>query len=164
MKKAVLIFVLFGTILTINNAHGQQSTFLKKLEGSWSAKGTSFGMPSDVDMTWATTLGGKYTQIQYRISMHGKDGKDQMFEGTAYYKATGTNEYKATWFDSGGEMHAITATHDDTTLTSTWGTPETKMGKTVYKLVRDTMVEVTDFIQKKDGSWQQFSKNTLDKR
>jgi hypothetical protein len=164
MNKASLIFALFITVGVINNVHGQQSTFLKKLEGTWYAKGTSFGLPSDVDMVWVTVLGGKYTQLQYKITMHGKDGKDQLFEGTAYYKPTSVNEYKANWFDSGGDMHPISATHDDTTLTSTWGTTETKMGKTTYKLLDEKTIEVTDFIQKKDGSWQQFGKNTLTRK
>lgn len=162
MKKIYFIVAIFCSNSAIGWA--QTGNFIEKLKGSWQAKGTSFGMPADIDMTWASALGGRYAQIQYKIVMHGKEGKDQLFEGTAYYKPAGENKYLATWFDSGGDMHPITATNDDTTLTSLWGTPETKMGKTVYKLLDEKSVEVTDFIQKKDGTWQQFGKNTLTKK
>jgi Protein of unknown function (DUF1579) len=157
MKKIVVIIVFTCLLTSVGLAQG----FLEKLKGTWVAKGSAFGMPADVEMTWMAALGGRYTQIQYKIVMHGKEGKDQLFEGTAYYKPAGENKYVATWFDSGGEMHPITATSDENALTSFWGTPETKLGKTIYKLLDNNTVEITDFIQKKDGSWQQFGKNTL---
>jgi hypothetical protein len=159
MTKLLTTTALLFMCLAVSNA--QSVNFLEKLKGNWQAKGNSFGMPADIDMTWASALGGRYTQIQYKIVMHGKEGKDQLFEGTAYYKPAGENKYVATWFDSGGDMHPIVSTSDETTLTSLWGTPETKLGKTVYKLLDSKTVEVVDFIQKKDGSWQQFGKNTL---
>lgn len=162
MKRIVVIVAISCLCTSIGIA--QTADFLEKLKGTWQAKGTSFGMPADIEMTWASALGGRYTQIQYRILMRDKDGKEQQFEGTAYYKLSGDNQFKATWFDSGGDMHPITATNDETTLTSLWGTPETKMGKTIYKFIDAKSVEVTDFIQKKDGNWQQFSKNTLVKK
>lgn len=162
MKKFVAIIAF--TFLCITVSLAQTENFLDKLKGTWTTKGTAFGMPADVEMIWATALGGRYTQIQYKIVMHTKDGKDQQFEGTAYYKPSGENKYVGTWFDSGGDMHPITATSDETTLTSLWGTQDTKMGKTTYRWVDDTSIEITDFIQKKDGGWQQFGKNTLVKK
>ncbi|MFN8336481.1 MAG: hypothetical protein U0U09_15240 [Cyclobacteriaceae bacterium] len=159
MKKIVAIIAITCLCMAVSQA--QTENFLDKLKGTWQAKGTAFGMPADVTMIWTTVLGGRYTQIQYTIVMHVKDGKDQQFEGTAYYKSIGENKFVATWFDSGGDMHPITATHDEATLTSWWGTPDTKMGKTTYTLKGDNSVEVTDFIQKKDGAWQQFGNNTL---
>jgi hypothetical protein len=162
MKKIVVIVAI--TCLCADVGLAQTESFLEKLKGTWQAKGTAFGMPADVEMIWSTALGGRYAQIQYKILMYAKDGKEQQFEGTAYYKPSGDSQFKATWFDSGGDMHPITASNDETTLTSLWGTPETKMGKTIYRLLDDKSVEITDFIQKKDGSWQQFGKNTLIKK
>lgn len=156
--KRIVVILIFACLLT---SVGLAQDFLEKLKGTWVAQGSAFGMPADVEMIWSTTLGGRYAQIQYKIVMHGKEGKDQLFEGTAYYKPAGENKYVATWFDSGGEMHLISATSDANALTSLWGTPETKLGKTIYKLIDNNTVEITDFIQKKDGSWQQFGKNTL---
>lgn len=158
-KKQLIITVLFFCCFFVSNA--QTVNFLEKLKGNWQAKGNSLGLQADINMIWVSALGGRYTQIQYKIVMHGKEGKDQLFEGTAYYKPAGENKYIATWFDSGGDMHPITATSDENALTSLWGTPETKLGKTIYKLLDNNTVEITDFIQKKDGSWQQFGKNTL---
>jgi hypothetical protein len=164
--KSVSLNFLFFLVLSVASTSGlaqEPGNFIDKFVGYWQAKGTSFGMPADIDMIWTSTLGGRYTQIQHKILMHGKEGKDQLFEGTAYYKPSGDGKYVATWFDSGGDMHPIAATNDETTLTSLWGTPETKLGKTIYKLLDAKTIEVTDFIQKKDGSWQQFGKNVLSK-
>lgn len=159
MKIVLAIISIVFSSVTFCKA--QAYNFLDNLKGTWKAKGKAFGMDADVTMIWTTVLGGRYVQIQYTIAMHGKDGKDQQFDGTAYYKSAGENKFVATWFDSGGDMHPITATYDEATLTSLWGTPETKMGKTTYRLVDEKSIEVTDFIQKKDGAWQQFGKNTL---
>jgi hypothetical protein len=162
MKKIIPFILLLTT--WIAEAQVPSSNFLEKLKGTYQAAGTSFNMPADIEMTWASTLGGRYSQLQYKILMHRKDGKDQLFEGTAFYKPSGENTFKATWFDSNGSMHPITATNDENTLTSLWGTPETEMGKTTYKVVDDKTVEVTDFVLKKDGSWQLFNKSLLVKR
>ena len=160
----IIKLLSIAIMIASSTANAQNTNFLEKLKGAWQANGTAFGMPADVNMEWMAVLGGRFTQIQYKILMHGKDGKSQQFEGTAYYKPSGDNQYWATWFDTNGEMHPITASSNESTLTSLWGTPETKMGKTLYKLLDDKTVEVTDYIQKKDGSWQQFGKNTLIKK
>jgi hypothetical protein len=95
------------------------------------------------------------------MDMKAPDGSTQTFEGTAYYKVATDTELVATWFDSGGEMHPIKATVDGTSLTSIWGTPETKLGKTIYRFVDDNTIEITDFIQNKKGEWKQFNKNEV---
>lgn len=60
-------------------------------------------------------------------------------------------------------MHPITATDDGTTLTSVWGIPGKKLGKTTYSFKDEKTVEVTDYIQRKDQSWNEFSRNTFKK-
>ena len=98
------------------------------------------------------------------MDMKAKDGSTQVFEGVGLYKAVNEKVYVATWFDSGGEMHPIKATSDETSLTSIWGTPDTKLGKTIYRFVDDNTVEITDFIQNKSGEWKQFNKNTVNRK
>jgi hypothetical protein len=158
MKYTLILLTL---CFAMSRSIAQHRNFLERMVGTWHATGTAFNMPAEVDMTWTPALNGRYTQIQYKIIMHTSKGTDQSFEGTAFYKQDGENKFKATWFDSGGDMHPITASNDEQTLTSLWGTPETKMGKTLYKLITDQTVEVIDFVQRKDGTWQQFGKNTL---
>jgi hypothetical protein len=161
MKKhgfpVILVF-----LTSIVNA--QDIDILKKLEGSWYCKGKAFRMNADINMVWESVLQGKFTRISYRMDMQAADGKIQVFEGTALYQPTPDKNYRATWFDSGGEMHPITATADGVALTSIWGTPDTKLGKTIYSFKDNDNVEVIDYIQSKDGSWREFNRNTLSRK
>lgn len=138
-----------------------QGNIPEKLGGNWSAKGAAFGMPADITMSWEPALGSKFYRLQYKMVMTPQTGNPSVFEGAAYYKNTKDNSFTATWFDSQGNMHPITAASDATTLTSLWGTPETQQGKTTYRLINDKEVEVTDYILRKDGTWHQFNQNTL---
>jgi hypothetical protein len=159
MKKLQLTAIF---IIVVCNLYAQDSAdILKKLEGSWYARGKAFRMTADINMTWEPVLQSKFTRISYRMDMQAADGKVQVFEGTALYQLTPDKTYRATWFDSGGEMHPITATTDGVALTSIWGTPETKLGKTIYSFKDNDNVEVIDFIQGKDGTWREFNRNTL---
>jgi hypothetical protein len=45
----------------------------------------------------------------------------------------------------------------DSTLTVEWGTPETELGRTVYRLVGVDRVEVEDFVRKGDA-WRSFGR------
>jgi hypothetical protein len=112
-------------------------------------------------MVWEPALLGKFTRIDYKMEMQRADGKIQVFEGTAMYQQSPDKTYRATWFDSGGEMHPISATSDGVSLTSIWGTPGTKLGRTIYSFKEKDSVEVTDFIQTKDGAWKEFNRNVL---
>lgn len=126
--------------------------FLEKFNGNWIAKGSAFGMPAIITMSWSPVLEGRFCQLKYKMLMTGKDGNQLVFEGVAYYKRLGENTYTANWFDSQGNMHPITATSDATTLTSLWGTSETQQGKTTYRFAGNNEVEVTDYVLKKDGT------------
>lgn len=159
MKTLRLIAIL---LVLSRSLFAQDNTdVLKKLDGAWYTRGKAFGMTADINMVWEPVLQGKFSRISYRMDMQAADGKVQVFEGTALYQPTGDKTYRATWFDSGGEMHPITATTDGVELTSTWGTPETKLGKTIYSLKDNDHVEVIDFIQRKDGTWREFNRNVL---
>ncbi|MCW5911541.1 MAG: DUF1579 family protein [Cyclobacteriaceae bacterium] len=156
--KLLLLLILFSCY-----AHAQENSndILNKLNGNWSAKGAAFGMPATITMSWLPALEGKFHQLNYKMLMTGKDGNLMVFEGAAFYKRLSENSFTATWFDSQGNMHPITASSDATTLTSLWGTPETQQGKTTYRFVSNNEVEVTDYVMKKDGTWSKFNQNTL---
>jgi hypothetical protein len=160
MMKHLLIVLLVISV-ACDLAAQDTSDILKKLEGAWYAKGKAFGMTADINMAWEPALQNKFMRINYRMDMQTSDGKTQVFEGTALYQPAGEKTYRATWFDSGGEMHPISATTDGMSLTSIWGTPATKLGKTIYALKENDSVEVIDYIQKKDGTWREFNRNVL---
>ena len=136
--------------------------FEKRILGIWSGQGRAFGMPANISMAWEPDLQNNFLLLNYRMDMRDTSGRVQTFEGKAYYQPAGTpGKYKATWFDSGGEMHPVEATYDGQTLTANWGTTATKMGRTQYRFVDENMVEIADYIQAKDGSWKEFNRNTV---
>lgn len=149
-------------LITFCNATAQVSdhTFLQKLKGEWSANGKAFGMPARITMSWQPSLQDKFMQLTYRMEMKSSNGTVQTFEGTAFYQPVNEHEVKATWFDSGGEMHPIKGTIDGTTLTSIWGT-DAKLGKTTYQFLDDDRIEIVDSIRKSDGTWKEFNRNTV---
>jgi hypothetical protein len=158
MKHLLFTLMVFTTHL----AQSQTSTaFLQKLEGTWSSSGKAFNMPAEISMSWKKSLGDRFHHLSYRMDMKAPDGSVQTFEGIAYYKATTGTELAATWFDSGGEMHPIKATVEGESLTAFWGTPETQLGKTIYRFIDSHTVEITDFVQNKIGEWKQFNKNEV---
>lgn len=157
MKKLTLLLLIVACV----SASAQSPNLLLKLQGHWAGKGSSFGMPADITMSWTPALEGKFTMLNYRLVMQGSDGKHQTFEGVAYYKVMGDKSYSATWVDSQGEMHPITASSDDTMLSSVWGTPATKLGRSTYRFISDDQVEITDYVMKKDGTWSKFNQNVV---
>lgn len=163
MKNSIsLLIVLLAAVASV---HAQTTDkFFARAEGNWKTKGTNFGMPSDVSMSWTPAVRGKFYQLQYTIVMHPAGKNDMVFEGVAYYKSTAENTYQATWFDSNGSQHPITAAFDGTSLTSRWGTKETELGKTTYRFLDNTRMEVIDSVQTKAGPWREFGRNILAKQ
>jgi len=135
--------------------------YLCAFDGSWAAEGTSFGKPAHVTMRWAPAFDGKFARIDYRILTKTADGKDDVFEGTGFYRAQGNGAYDGTWFDSQGAMHPLEASFTGTALTTHWGVKGKTYGRTVYTLSSADHVEVVDAIQDKEGEWKEFSRNTL---
>lgn len=89
------------------------------------------------------------------------NGKEQSFEGMGMYKPLKEGGYEGNWFDSGGEMHVIKSNHGGKILTSYWGKPGEKYGKTEYEFIDEKTLEVRDAVQNKDGTWKPFAKSTL---
>lgn len=156
------IHIIGPLLLVCHLSFAQTSSeYLAKLEGNWTGVGKAFNMPATISMSWERTLNNQFYQLRYRMDMKAPDGTIQTFEGTAFYKIISEKELVATWFDSGGETHPIKASIDATSLTAIWGTPETKLGTTIYQLTSEETIEITDFIQNKKGEWKQFNKNTV---
>ena len=43
------------------------------------------------------------------------------------------------------------------TLTALWGTAETEQGKSVYRLIAESKIEVVDSVQQRDGTWKSLA-------
>ncbi len=132
--------------------------FLKSFLGTWKGAGKVMGLESKIDLVWETVLDGKFVKISSRIEMKKKDGGTQIFEGVAYYKAIDEQKYQGNWFDSGGDALPIDARIEGNALNALWGTEETKLGRTIYRLVDEKNMEVVDSIRLKDGTWREFGR------
>ncbi len=123
----------------------------------------AFGRPSKPEMKWERVLSGKFLKLTYRTELRSAKGEPQLFEGHAYCKSLGNGKYHGTWYDSQGSVHPIEATFEGSALTSNWGTAQTELGKTVYRLLAAERMELVDYVQKKDGTWQEFARAKLTK-
>lgn len=136
---------------------------LKVFIGTWQGEGKVMGLESKITMTWEEIWGGKFTKLLFRNEMKTKNGETQIFEGNAYYKNIDLNKYQGNWFDSGGEYHPIDADLIDNSLNSLWGTNETKLGRTIYRLIEKDKMEIVDSIKTKDGTWREFGRSVLNR-
>lgn len=144
-------------------AESEKDAVSTNLIGSWKGEGKAFGMRSRVEMKWESVLDKKFVRLQYKTEMRSANGETQIFEGYAFYKFLGDGKYRAVWFDSSGDLHPVSAVFDKSTLTSDWGTPETELGRTLYRLTAPSTIEVIDYIRQKDGTWKEFSRAILKK-
>ena len=133
---------------------------LVELEGRWEGTGVILGQPSRVQMEWARTLDARFVRLTF-VSHIGPEPNARRFEGHAYYQPSGKGRHRATWFDSSGLVRPIDATEQGSALVAVWGTPETEVGETTYRLVSPIRLDVVDRVQAKDGSWREFGRSTL---
>ena len=136
------------------------TALLVGLTGAWTGTGTILGQASNVEMQWTPVLGGRFVRLTF-ASHIGPLPKTQHFEGHAYYEVRPDGRVRATWFDSSGQTRPIEATANPTTLVSAWGTPETEVGETTYRLVSQHEMAVVDRVRQKDGTWREFGRSTL---
>lgn len=146
-------FVLAATSLQAS-AETYEPLIFERFEGTWTADGEAFRQPARSTMRWSKAVAGKWWRLEYNIDFKAEGAPD--FEGVAFYKSTGPGRHVATWVDSTGDLHPIEATDDGTALTSLWGVPGQKYGKSEYRFTTQG-VEVTDWIQR-EGAWREFNR------
>ena len=127
---------------------------LARLAGQWSGEGTVLKMPARVQLTWEWALDGRFLRLTFVNEM----GTSRRFEGHAYYRPAGEGRYRGTWFDNSGMIRPIEASRVDDSLVATWGTAETEIGETTYRLMPDGSMEIIDRVQSKDGTWRDFGR------
>jgi hypothetical protein len=126
---------------------------LLKLQGHWTGEGKVLNSSARVAMTWEWTLDQKFAKLIF-LSHIG----ERRFEGHAYYRAVGVGRYTGTWFDNTGAIRPIEATAQGDSLVAKWGTAETEIGETSYRLLGDGQMEIVDRVQSKDGTWREFGR------
>ena len=131
-----------------------------QLQGRWEGTGMILGQASRVQMEWARVLDGRFMRLTF-VSHIGPAPKTQRFEGHAYYQPGSAGRFRATWFDSGGLVRPIVATATASALVAAWGTADTEVGETTYRLTAPDRMEVVDRVRGKDGAWREFGRSTL---
>jgi hypothetical protein len=133
---------------------------LARLEGDWTGEGTILGRPATVEMHWTPALAGAFLRLTW-VSHIGAGPQAVRFEGQAYYRRSGAGAARATWFDSSGQVRPIVVSAAGDALVAAWGTPETEVGETTYRLESATRVLVVDRVRQKDGTWREFGRSIL---
>ena len=134
---------MLSLVLAVQTA---SDPLLSRLAGQWSGTGTVLNQPSKIEMTWSWELGGQFLRLTFRNEM-----PKSVFEGHAYYRASGDGRYRGMWFDNSGMFRPLDARRDGDALVSKWGTPDTEEGETTYRLL--PRMEIVDRV-KMDGSWR----------
>lgn len=163
---AAAAFVL--GLVTIVGVHGQTApppptpaaSMLSRLSGTWAGSGTILGQASTVEMQWTPVLDGRFVRLTW-LSHIGPPPKTQRFEGHAYYDVRPDGRVRATWFDSSGQTRPIDAAVTGDAVVASWGTAETELGETTYRVLSDGEVEVVDRVRRKDGTWREFGRSKL---
>ncbi len=158
-------FKLIITVLLLSlipsQATSQNNQFLSRLDGSWQGDGKAFGMAANLQIKWEWVLNKKFLRLTLRNEMSTASGQKQTFEGQAYYQAAAGDKYEAHWFDSRGVTFPIKAHVEGDALVAMWGSPDKEEGKSTYRLIDDSTLEVVDTVKQKDGTWREFGRATL---
>ena len=150
------MFALLTALVLILVQTAPRDAFLGSLAGDWSGTGTVLQSKADVRLTWTWTLDGEFMRLSFVNTM-----EKRRFEGHAYYRAVANGQYRGWWFDNSGMFRPIEATQDGNALVSQWGTPETEVGETTYRLTPAGALEVVDRVRGKDGQWREFGRTLL---
>ena len=124
-----------AALVAATPAPAQDVAALAWLQGNWQGGGAMFGRPSQARLEIRPALGGRFLELSWRASG---------FEGRAFYRPAGEGRWRATWFDNRGASFPIEAVASERLLTADWGSAETERGRTIYRLLPDGRLEVTD--------------------
>ena len=123
-KCFVLLFVAVATTLITSVGFPKDGLFIDELVGSWTGTGKLLGTDSDFSMQWEWVFDGKFARLTFQ---------NKFLKAEAFYKATRSDQYEGTWFDSRGKVLPLKAKVENATLVTHWGSDTTERGRTVYR-------------------------------
>ena len=136
----------------------ETTSFLRRLAGGWIGSGAVQKREAHVELTVSPVVGGRFVRLHW-ANTGGRDGRE-LFEGLAIYEECPDGTFAATWWDSQGARHAVTAIASASALTALWG----DRGRTVYRLLETGELEVVDSMKKTEGSWAELGRTTLKRK
>lgn len=157
MKKSIMMLcigILATSIATAEDA-------LTFLHGSWAGPGTTSGIAGTIRHTWGPALNGQFTILRLHNRMILEDGSEMVFAGNGYYRTSDDTSPTGVWIDSNGEILPLQITIEGHSMVVVWGNSETKLGRSVYRLLEDGALETSDFIANDQGEWKKFGHAVL---
>ena len=154
---AYLIILLVS--LSTQRALAQEFPVIKEFIGVWEGHGKLFESEASFSMKWEWVLEKQFVRLTFQNKMPGPEGKNRILKAQAFYKPKEPGQFEGTWFDSRGMVLPLQGSTEDGVLTILWGTPESEQGRTVYRLLDESQIEVEDFVFK-DSQWHQFGHAT----
>jgi len=153
------MLTLIATLALVLTQPSPRDAFLGRLAGDWVGEGTVLGSRAAVHLACEWTLDGEFGRLTFANTMGAR-----RFEGHAYYRALGNGRYRGWWFDNTGMMRPIEAYLEGDALVAKWGTPETEIGETTYRLITSSTLEIVDRVQGNDGQWREFGRVSATRR
>ncbi|MDH4049912.1 MAG: hypothetical protein OEV63_17485 [Gammaproteobacteria bacterium] len=157
----LLLLIVSGTFSAFSASKALAAHPLEFLHGTWEGTGTTSGIASTVRFNWGPALGGRYTSLQIHNRMRGENDLEYLFEGIGYYQPSNEQTLTGVWVDNQGDILPILATLEEQTLIATWGSEDSKQGRSEYRLLPDGTLEAIDSIRNDRGEWREFGRARL---
>jgi hypothetical protein len=154
----VLAFAVV-TLVAGTGASAEDVSVIDGFIGTWEGEGRLFGIDATFSMQWERVLDEQFVRLTFRNRLEVADGEQRGLDAIAFYRPRDDGGFDGTWFDSRGSVHPLSASADQATLTTSWGTPETEQGRTVYHLISAGQLDVQDVVLRGE-EWQPFGRAT----
>ncbi len=128
----------------------QEHSVIQQFIGAWEGHGTLFGTDATFTMKWEWVLERRFLHLTFKNQTRSRDGTERILRAQAFYLPIGEGRFEGTWFDSRGMVLPLQGSAEQTTLTTLWGTQETERGRTVYRLLNESELEVEDSVWRGD--------------
>ena len=154
-NRAPALLITLLALLSTPRASAQEVRLIDQFIGTWEGQGKLFGADAAFSMEWDWVLEQQFVRLIFQNKMKTPAGEERIFRARAFYRPIGAGRFEGTWFDSRGMVLPLQGTAGENSLTTLWGTPETEQGRTVYRLLDESHLEVEDSVLQ-DGQWHQF--------
>ena len=162
-RVAAAGLVVSALLISALSAPGQEASpagwppVIAALEGEWEGTGTLFGDAAAFTMEWTPVLGGRFMRLRFTNAFVRDGDVTPVLEAEAFYRLEDDASLAGHWFDTRGVIITLRGVVEDDALVADWSAEGIEDGRTTYRVVDATTVEVTDLVQTPDG-WNEFGR------
>ncbi len=154
-NRTLTLLIILLALHCAPRAWAQEVRLIDQFIGTWEGQGKLFGADAAFSMEWEWVLEQQFVRLIFQNKTQSPDGGERILKAQAFYRPIGAGRFEGTWFDSRGMVLPLQGTAEENKLTTLWGTPETEQGRTVYRLVDESHLEVKDSVLQ-GGEWHEF--------